>query len=731
MLGQFLNPYNFISLPAKKASAYSDADRHTGVIEYTITAKSPLFIPNTSNEDAFQCGVKDHKSYDFYSYTTLTEGKNHKNEYYEPVIPGSELRGMLRSVYETLTDSCMGVLNESTYPTMRIGEAYQAGLLKRLSGGGYELVTAEDCIYRKEKGTDAKGKPRYALLYKEEQLPEGAKVFFCRKKRYKEDFGKKRELKSLIREVSTVKDGEHKEEGYLIKGEADGSLGKKHNCHVFIPKEGTGTSLKSEDIDRLQAVLKAYREEPSAEKKYAEYQKELNVFLKGKGNDYFPVYFSKVGGKYLYLAPACFSKEAAVHSLKDLAGVWAPCEGGAVCPTCALFGMIGGKGTEYGGSKIRFADARVSLPEENASSDWAAYFDEIVTLEALGAPRLQNVEFYLERPDGAVFWNYDYYIMNGGAEVIPYKATLRGRKFYWHQRGKVLRTDVEKNNLNKTVRPVKSGITFTGKLFFDGISYKQLNQLLWILNGGNEAEQPETGHIAYKLGMGKPLGMGSVELKVTKLSERTIALEEDSISYAVKEENPEIVVYEAAEFSDAAKEDFFTIASLDAAQGKTVTYPIVEGQQDRAMTEGFKWFVENHSKYEGGKRKMAQKRGQLLRHYALPKISNAETLPRLLENDGNGVTSSGGNGGARPQGGGFGSKPKDAVTQIKIGDVLTCKLNGDAAPDRNGNGYVGFVMSGGSKGTIFGLRSPLKKGTEVKVKVNRVTDGKFFANYMG
>ena len=37
---EFLNPYNFIPFPAKKAGAYNDTDKHTGVIEYTITTKS-------------------------------------------------------------------------------------------------------------------------------------------------------------------------------------------------------------------------------------------------------------------------------------------------------------------------------------------------------------------------------------------------------------------------------------------------------------------------------------------------------------------------------------------------------------------------------------------------------------------------------------------------------------------------------------------------------------------
>ena len=111
MNSRFVNPYNFIKFPKMKAQKYDDSDKHTGVIEYTLTTKSPLFIPNSSNDNAFGSKIPDHKTYDFYSYTNLA---NHtvNNEYSKPVIPGSEMRGLIRSTYETLTDSCMGLLND-------------------------------------------------------------------------------------------------------------------------------------------------------------------------------------------------------------------------------------------------------------------------------------------------------------------------------------------------------------------------------------------------------------------------------------------------------------------------------------------------------------------------------------------------------------------------------------------------------------------------------------------
>ena len=51
---KFVNPYHFISFPKTKAPGYTDEDRHTGMIQYTITTKTPLFIPNSSSDTAFK-----------------------------------------------------------------------------------------------------------------------------------------------------------------------------------------------------------------------------------------------------------------------------------------------------------------------------------------------------------------------------------------------------------------------------------------------------------------------------------------------------------------------------------------------------------------------------------------------------------------------------------------------------------------------------------------------------
>ena len=50
----FINPYNFVPLADKAPSKAEPGEGdYTGYIEYDVYSKTPLFIPNTSNEDAY------------------------------------------------------------------------------------------------------------------------------------------------------------------------------------------------------------------------------------------------------------------------------------------------------------------------------------------------------------------------------------------------------------------------------------------------------------------------------------------------------------------------------------------------------------------------------------------------------------------------------------------------------------------------------------------------------
>ena len=595
----FLNPYNFISFPQKKAEAYTDTDKHTGVIEYTITTKTPLFIPNSSSDKAFKESEKvtDHKSYDFFSYTNLDSKKTYENEYHLPVIPGSEMRGVVRNVYETLTDSCMGLLNEEIYPVKRSYEKFIPGLLYKNKD---KLVLYSAASYR----VDIKISRKYK---------NGKKLYFTPQRATKEKKDKNGNVKTIRYWKIITSVGENREnylkEGYLLKWgmgliESEDKNNKnsdnknfnnknsniKANYHIYQAKKEEEISFFTrEKVERkVVAVIDSYLAQPAItpenEKAYMEYKKDLVDFLNGNEEKYFPVNYSALDKENIYLAPAVYSKEIYNNSIGKMAGEFAPCKED-FCPACDLFGHIGKTNKTCKGSGIRFTDLYVK--EEKTPENYNQYYlENKITLQTLGGPKLGNVEFYLKKPDkNASFWTYDYYILNCNVKVAP--GELRGRKYYWHH-PQVHFEKVEPTNLNKTVRPVKEGIEFKGKLYYESISKKQLEQLIWILNSGSE-------QLGLKLGAAKPLGLGSISCTVDQVQERKIKLTEDGLNYSVEEIPLKNITYETVGFSQNVKEEFYLIAGLNTvSKNIPITYPRTYEQKNGKMEEGFKWFGLNH-----------------------------------------------------------------------------------------------------------------------------------------
>lgn len=589
----FVNPYNFIKFPQNKAKAYTDTDKHTGVIEYSVTTKTPLFIPNSSSDHAFRESDQkaEHKSYDFFSYEELDPAKHYEGMYHEPVIPGSEIRGVVRNVYETLTDSCMGVLNGEKYPVKRTAEQFRPALIHRKKDGTMELCAAES--YRIGSRENKEYFPKGF-----EKKANGTTAYFKMPDRTQRGF-------AVIDSYSFDNSQNGEKKGYLLKW---GMGVKKAHYHIFAYKPGNPfgdekdknrnnlnqrvqetISLTKDIIKRkIDPVIESYLSQPALDQKnqkaYVEYRDDLNKFLNKQEEGYFPVNCSRpvnTSKQVFYLSPAVFTKEVSNEKLSSYVGKFTPCAK-EYCPACDLFGYIGADNTTAMSSKIRFSDLYVK-DKLDAQKYYAA---DKVTLEALGEPKLGNVDFYVNKPDKADFWTYDYYIVNGNTKLGS--ANLRGRKYYWHHRKVDLNKKIEPDKLNKTIRPVKEGITFSGKLFFEAISERQLQQLLWILNSGSE-------QLGLKLGGAKPLGYGSVACKVDKVQERCVTCQDDELLYKVKENTYDVVRYEEVGFSKDAKKEFYKIAGLETVPiDVEISYPKTANLKNKPIENGYEWFVNNH-----------------------------------------------------------------------------------------------------------------------------------------
>ena len=96
---KYINPYNFITLPneCERESFKERKGNLTGYIDCELIAKTPIVIPDVKSmkTEKIGDGSKEFKKYDFFNY----EEKSENGDFVLPVIPGSEIRGMLRNDY--------------------------------------------------------------------------------------------------------------------------------------------------------------------------------------------------------------------------------------------------------------------------------------------------------------------------------------------------------------------------------------------------------------------------------------------------------------------------------------------------------------------------------------------------------------------------------------------------------------------------------------------------------
>ena len=769
---QFINPYHFIGLSGKPNRSLENNRRSqskpkkeellTGVINYELTTKSRLHIPNTTTDKAFAyCPAiktdkdegdvdREHKRYDFFSYHTL-ENKEpdavglipgtvsaERTDIYTPVIPGSEVRGMIRTIYETLTNSCLPVIDGETRIAKRSVEQYKPGILT-WEKNGIVLWEATDSIFRNSDDFSEKKFMSDEL----KEIQDGSLVYYCKSER--------KCGKPIVTAISKEQEGMNSSKGYLLKGESGPEMApnpklkqlcdscvnhkygaveycsgdsqekhcylkEKHCAHVFETNRKKVGNIDEVTLKELELIIKQYQSNaktaPSDRKsEYKEYQITYEDFENKKVQG-LPVYYSQLYGDRYLLSPACITREVYRHTEKDIVGEYLKCgsreqkgekDKVEMCPACGLFGIVSNEVNQ--GSRIRFSDLQLNSEKHADYKD--CYDKDLLTLEELAAPKLSTTEFYLQRPQPSgdevqiLFWTYDYYIAelkNGTLVAKEHQPTISGRKFYWHNRSELKSAEV-KNKRNRTVRTVKKDIAFTGKLYFDGITEKQLQQLVYILN------YTADGKHGYKLGTGKPLGLGSVELKIQSVQKRSFSNGcYQNATYELKSAS-----YEAVGFDNSVKNAFELItAYMDPSDEKIVQYPTTGKAED----EGFKWFENNRKGYriekDGRinyeKRELYPKeRRQMKIEESLPGIMNGNALPIMGGQNGSARNSYE----AKRQNTPFAHKETQGGQNPKQGVPSTPNVKqkeNKVKPFENGKIYQATVIRAEKKGKIYVLQ---------------------------
>ncbi len=271
-----------------------------------------------------------------------------------------------------------------------------------------------------------------------------------------------------------------------------------------------------------------------------------------------------------------------------------------LCPCCRVFGMVPPGADDEGPGRTTGVAGHVRISPAFAVGKVQL---ERRVLPPLDSPKPTFASFYL-RPEGsrASKWRT--------AGESDRRVHANGRKYYWHStQVREPESSPDRADLLRAVDTVPSGTSFRFEVRFDNCTEVELGMLLAAIDPGLLGA-PFGATSAHKLGMGKPLGMGSVKFEV-----RSIRLVDRPARYRCLEgEAGEEVLSgseardRAATFAgafaarmakhwgcDAAKSEVWSdlAALLDPAttESRDVRYP--PGGPPGKPAEGFKWFQAN------------------------------------------------------------------------------------------------------------------------------------------
>lgn len=636
----FVNPYHFVSLEEKCSRGFDydevkeKKDLLTGFVTCSLKTLTPVFIPNTTPDDPNTFKKYNNIcSYDFFSYEDINGTIDPPAP--KPVIPGSEIRGMIRSAFEAVTNSCLSTTDKDRLQYKRTTvPAKNCGLLRYDDGKSkWEIIKCNKLKINTNNYSNISGYKEGQLLYIKIQT-----------KRIRKN-NRTISLQKVL-DIANKPKGDDYKEGWFHWGEY--SENKKHES-VFVKSPGENNRIFIEEIavKKLLENLKLYANEKvninlSEKNGHKGYEKILKKFNKRKMDDLIlddlkklnnlPVYYTQYSGK-TYLSPAAIGREVFdnnIHSILEANGGYQPCNNVKdLCPACVLMGLAGEK-DNAAASRVRFTDALYKNGKNgnHANNDTFDHLYEPVSiLPELASPKPSAVEFYLQKTaSNADIWNYDYAFKwkrkpNGRLTNIPepisYKPQLNGRKFYWHHRIEDLKKTAlisnEKLDRNVAVRSLTKEVTFSFKVYFNDITKAELKKLLWVLEIGGIEQN------AHKIGMGKPLGLGSVKVSIDRLDIRKIGFDKDSIVWDLKEDKdilkevrnlsasyhnkkekeskakrstPEESLEKMLGCSEKVLQEFLKITDFDNAP-KNVMYPQNIDQQQKPIPESYKWFMGN------------------------------------------------------------------------------------------------------------------------------------------
>ena len=502
------NPYNFVpwiaSEPSNAECPPDDAthdemrpSRFSGSIVVTFTARTPVFVPIGEIREP--------------SSTDTTGGASQPQDFFhcwdgrceKYAIPGASVKGVVRSLFEALTNSRAGVTDESALrkPPLYRRRAFRLFKITQKPSGPEKCGKVQECDYglsddhgnwNPKTKTDL---PDPAQNNKVKEIDFSANLFWVGSKKHKHRWKRIR----------------YKPNGKIFDLHLDTMkrfLSMEEHPHLEAHGGPSGNAAS--------ASRPSYCRPPP---NYSSVKDRL---------------FKLCVGDLVFGIPRngrlhCFGRNVnflwpADRSALELMGKFAsrkPENQGlqGSDPSEATFGFAGahGDGSHPFRSRVRFGTFWGPAVSDDDLSNRPCL--RLMPLTAPSGTKAKSRPLYLNPGHDGQSVGHDK------------KAELRGRKFYWHQKGEngdvpsVHRFDklscsvpetwksTMESQLPAPIRPLAAGTTFTGKIHFSNLTSAELGALLIALKPDlafQESDWKKEPRYGIKIGKGKPRGLGSI-----------------------------------------------------------------------------------------------------------------------------------------------------------------------------------------------------------------------------
>ena len=602
----FVNPYTFVPLPRKVVCGQPPGhdpgpdearERYVGALEVTWRIQSPLAIP-TEEWGSIGGDVR---------------------------IPGSSIKGAVRSTHEMLFGGCLRQVDLGYRPTYR-----QLPTMDALKDWRMAVVLDDDEVLLCEK-EDPKRRSSIDSKALCERVGDRARTGDVVAVNSDDDWKDRSELR--VAERFQVLQRPAEVSGYE----------KLAGCYVvLITKKGARRDAVRAtwywSLGKLTRERATFSEKATRDFSWAmmearpDGERWIDVFRgktklgQARGNEHAlepgSVIWVKVrDGMVTAIKLSQFWRERSKECLGDrIPQETKPCDGEnlRLCPSCSVFGSADTLNDQADtDERRREGDQRSYAAHVRFGSAIGVDLqgDEVI-LAPLGQPHPGAGLTYLEptSPEAAPAsrderwsrWDSD------GKQ----KRQLRGRKFYWHSDperqldhlkhtqgvgevpGRHLKREHHSADMCTKAQLVTGG-TFRQTITFDGLDRFGVASLLAALQPGRLLAPDDADRFALHLGRGKPLGLGSVTAEITAARITTVAAR-----YGDKAETPlETFVIDPAEVKDrcgdldAVHEGARKVLRLDGLGENRwkVTYPTRETWKQfgsKEFDESFKFFKD-------------------------------------------------------------------------------------------------------------------------------------------